>query len=217
MRALSLWPMSIKHTHLLSLLSTLLNTLLQLAQLLLWYRGVCLGMILPCMGCFLLLPGCVIVFLRILHLSGWVMQRKSLLWPQRSSICQREHSNISCQSVAIASGQPNWNANLVFSQPCSKGNRYLQKIYFSANLPWKNTKPVTKAFITKEGSYKTNTPTSYPSPSIPCKHHLDHPHPFFPIHTLLTSFIFFTQGFWALRNPSSASFVSLKPPIICLW
>ncbi|KAG9352145.1 hypothetical protein JZ751_020558, partial [Albula glossodonta] len=26
-----------------------------------------------------------------------------------------------------------------------------------------------------------------------------------------------TLGFWALRKPSSASLVSFKPPIICLW
>lgn len=34
---------------------------------------------------------------------------------------------------------------------------------------------------------------------------------------ICTSFSFLAQGFWALRNPSSASLVSLKPPIICLW
>lgn len=33
----------------------------------------------------------------------------------------------------------------------------------------------------------------------------------------LTSFSLRTQGFWALRKPSSVSLVSLKPPIICLW
>lgn len=33
----------------------------------------------------------------------------------------------------------------------------------------------------------------------------------------LTSFSLRTQGFCALRKPSSASLVSLKPPIICLW
>ena len=32
-----------------------------------------------------------------------------------------------------------------------------------------------------------------------------------------TSFSFLAQGFCAFRKPSSASLVSLKPPIICLW
>lgn len=33
----------------------------------------------------------------------------------------------------------------------------------------------------------------------------------------LTSFNFLAQGFWAFLKPSSASLVSLNPPIICLW
>lgn len=33
----------------------------------------------------------------------------------------------------------------------------------------------------------------------------------------LTSFSFLAQGFWAFLKPSSASLVSLNPPIICLW
>lgn len=43
-----------------------------------------------------------------------------------------------------------------------------------------------------------------------------HPRPICSIRPLGTSFIFLAQGFWALRKPSSASLVSLKPPMICL-
>lgn len=41
---------------------------------------------------------------------------------------------------------------------------------------------------------------------------------FMPIKTsVLTSFSFLAQGFWAFLKLSSASLVSLNPPIICLW
>lgn len=43
-----------------------------------------------------------------------------------------------------------------------------------------------------------------------------HPRPICGSRPPGTSFIFLAQGFWALRKPSSASLVSLKPPMICL-